>query len=799
MRRRLGTAALVALIGIACWWAFRSESTQETPAPDASKPADARDVEVRREEAARRTAERAARKERENEEANAASESAPTLVVRVVLKEKGDAVAGARVVVRGENLKVLKSTTNAEGVARFDDFTDDYARIDATASGMTRGFVFAAKSEFRSGASVIVEVEPGVSLDGVVRDESDGRGIADAHVEIPGRDGKLAEADTAADGSFRLDGVPASGLVGSTRNAWSVNVIATAPRYIAKVVKWTPADGPHIEIRMGTAGLLRGRVVEPDGAPAQWATVTARPSEQNPSVGWMHAQTDADGRYELNAIPLGHTWRVSASKPTFVDSATVDDVVLEPGRKEAVLDFALLRAAHFVVRVFRPNGSPGAGAKLRLDVPGAVVERTADASGACDIAVVSLGACVLAVEDWGFAAATLDVDAESGVRRDVDVHLQPGATLAGVVVDDAGEPIADAVLVARAAGDGPANHWTHHDLSEKDGSFRISGLAAGDVVVDVSCSEGHDALSRVPATAPAADVRFVLRRDGGVSFRLRAPTGASPPKQIAVSLIPRGRGDASSLRISQQNVPWSDDLVRVSSGVGAWTCMIHVAGYLPVRRDVDVAPGVDASLGEIVLDEGLALSGRVVDAEGRPVKGAVVSINYGRGPVDPDAPGGSVRHYVDARGAFVDVGGAGGPVVGASDANGSFRLEHLVAAQSSFIATAPGYLATTVSCDVAPGAAPIVITLRRGDLLRCAVRFADGKPASDVTVDASCDESGAGAPTSYRLIGAAGVYSQRVPDGRAHVVVRRGETTLATKDVDVREGVDASVEITLEK
>jgi len=354
------------------------------------------------------------------------------------------------------------------------------------------------------------------------------------------------------------------------------------------------------------------------------------------------------------------------------------------------------------------------------------------------------------------------------------------------------------VLVARAAGDGPTNNWTHHDLSEKDGSFRISGLAAGDVVVDVSCSEGHDALTRAPAKAPAADVRFVLRRDGGVSFRLRVPTGAVPPKKYAVSMLPRGPNRSSTMTITQQTFDWSDGAARVAGANRAWTVVFIVEGYLPVWRDADVAPGADASLGDIVLEPGPALEGRIVDTAGVPVKNAAVSVG-GRGPTDSDASAMSGWRFTNGGGeTFVD--GFGARTTAFSDAGGAFRIEHLLPGRRSVVVKAAGYVPTTVECDVAVGAAPLVVTLRHGGVLRCTIRDADGKPATGVVVDATVDDPGGGLPWTCRMSGGVdGAFAERVREGRAHVVVRRGEKTLATKDVDVREGAESSVEITLEK
>jgi hypothetical protein len=407
--------------------------------------------------------------------------------------------------------------------------------------------------------------------------------------------------------------------------------------------------------------------------------------------------------------------------------------------------------------------------------------RIADSDGWCEFEVRDPSACLLCGEDGDFVATPVEFELAPGDRRTLDVVFQAGAALAGVVVDDVGTPVARAALSARGRRLGRVQDWSHDAVSAADGTFRIRGLAPGEFLVDVKGAEGHDQLSSVPATVPAADARFVLRRDGSVSFRLRVPSGAKPVEACFVSHVPIGhRGEISMMsRLTQA----TDGSFRVPASAGAWRFSVTVMGYLQIRRELDVAPGADTSLGEIVLDPGLTLEGRVVDTEGRLVADASVA-QAGTFSVEGLRARREFRSKLGIELATED-----------TDAPGTFRFEHVAPGKLTVVASAEGYAPETVSLDVAAGSPPLVITLHRGGVLRGTIRDSVGKPITDVDVEVKVGDS----PATWLTLDKSGAFSRRVLDGRARLVVRRGGTTLATREVDVREGEETSVEITLER
>jgi len=752
-----------------------------------------RDVESREEIAARHREERAAKQAREAAAAQADASAAHALTIHVLVREKGDPVAGARVVVEGDYPERHEATTDAAGDARIENVASDYLRVATTAAGFTRGRAFVTKDDRAAGAPIEVKVGPAVSIDGFVRDATDGRGLVGAKIEASEGNEVVADATTAADGSFHLDGLP---VPAPSVQSVAPSVTATAPRHLRETLDVEGAT--RLEFRLRPAGALRGRVFDPDGKPAPWAKVTATLECANKigAVGraTLETTTGEDGTYELDELQLDRTWRVVASKPGCADSLPADDVVVDAATHDVVRDFALRTAARVVVRVLRPDGaSVGAGARVRLVSPvGQSTEKTTDESGSCAFDQMTEGACAIGVEARGFAPTTANADVALGARRECVVTLVAGADLAGVVIDDVGAPIAHASLVARCGRFERAAPWPHETTSDDDGTFRFEALAPGEVSLDASVA-GHAAVFAVRAFAPAADARIVLPRDGGVAFRLRAPGGAKVPSACNVTAWPKAAEHENVLHIHTYSVDSSGIDVRLPLRAGTWTVTIAARDYLPVTREIDVAPAADTQLGELVLDPGLALDGRVVDSAGRPIVGAFVFPEGANVLRDLHFTPNNTRFFY---GAAQQIGRSGVGGLPISDAAGAFRLEHQPPGARTLSVHAEGFVVETAEYDLQPGAAPLVVTLHHGGLVRGVVKDADGLPAVDVAVVVVRGDSKSADAESMR-IARDGAFSLRLREGRARVVVRRGDDELASRDVEIREDGETVVDFTL--
>ncbi|MGC8640665.1 MAG: sigma-70 family RNA polymerase sigma factor [Isosphaeraceae bacterium] len=157
----------------------------------------------------------------------------------------------------------------------------------------------------------------------------------------------------------------------------------------------------------------------------------------------------------------------------------------------------------------------------------------------------------------------------------------------------------------------------------------------------------------------------------------------------------------------------SDEMPR---GWGdARVCVTH-PDYVStlIERDVRISSAFDlkARRAETVLDEGVALAGRVLDDQGRPLAGAAVAL-------------GSDRR----------IGNPGYPTI-STDAQGRFRFGHIPEGTQTVTVQAPGHAPALADVVVAPGMKPVEFRLGPGHLLRGRVVNKEGKPLDGVTVQA---------------------------------------------------------------
>lgn len=86
---------------------------------------------------------------------------------------------------------------------------------------------------------------------------------------------------------------------------------------------------------------------------------------------------------------------------------------------------------------------------------------------------------------------------------------------------------------------------------------------------------------------------------------------------------------------------------------------IEAAGFVPFRRDVTLVAGLPQDLGDVALDRGVVLAGRVVDARGAAVEGA------------------EIRRAHSANQTLIMIGGQPGIHVTETDAEGRFEVDKL--------------------------------------------------------------------------------------------------------------------------
>ncbi len=241
--------------------------------------------------------------------------------------------------------------------------------------------------------------------------------------------------------------------------------------------------------------------------------------------------------------------------------------------------------------------------------------------------------------DAPFAA----IDLASG--QGPSLALEPAAAIEGVVVDSAGAAVAGAEVVARpqrqvgAGFSGFEEPGSVRAESDARGSFRLRGLAASRDW-ELSARKAGFGVARAMVDSLAAGrrrsgVRLILPLAGQLVGRILA--GDESPISGAQLELQPAAGEAR-LRMLRPRTPKSENPKATSSGdgtfafgslgAGRFDLAVEAAGFAPTKiPQIEIVSGEAVDLGEILLDPGVSVEGRVVDGRGAPVAGAEILLD----------------------------------------------------------------------------------------------------------------------------------------------------------------------------
>ena len=243
----------------------------------------------------------------------------------------------------------------------------------------------------------------------------------------------------------------------------------------------------------------------------------------------------------------------------------------------------------------------------------------------------------------------------------VALQLEPEVTLAGLVLDPGGRPVAGARVLA---GTEPATlGWVGRTapatITSADGRFRFEALDAGRVTLRVEKEDVGTASWSGRGLRAGTNHQLVLRLDAGAGLagRVRLPDGRPAPGAVVYAEYPgqrrtffdgHGREHVASRAVAGADGAYT--LRGLSPGVLRVTAS-RDGGPLRSRRHVSptaLAAGELKTL-DLVVPREQHVSGRVLRPDGRPAAGALVLVHVGdtRPPI-----GFSRRAVADQDGRF---------------------------------------------------------------------------------------------------------------------------------------------------
>lgn len=444
---------------------------------------------------------------------------------------------------------------------------------------------------------------------------AEGDPVAGAAVALIGSDPEPVRAATDERGEFDFGPRPAGTYV----------VVAETPGRAGALVAVdlrkpvVPERIARLELALSPCRrMVVGRVTDAAGLAIAGARVSFD------VAGVLSTVADANGRYRL-CRPERAGLTVDVGAPGYgtrtlearwsQDTAHLD-VVLLP---EVTLEGTVVAA---------DTGRPLGGATVlltqgRTSLPAWTVVR-ADAQGRYRVAGVAQGAHTLAAFAGDYRSVdTLPVTVEAGERRTgLLLRVESTAIVRGRVLEEDGRGVAGATVTASARG----REYRVTAVSQRDGSFVLSGVAHGGNVVDVHPHGLASTLIEV-ASGDARELVLSVPSTGTLCGRVLRDGKPLADIEVVASGAPSdGAVTDSDGRFVIRGVPPGTQQVSVRGARGAHFEPAHVAAETGAVTNVELA-GRPAAV----------VSGRVVDRGGKPLADLRVSLRATPGA--RDAPG----------------------------------------------------------------------------------------------------------------------------------------------------------------
>ena len=589
------------------------------------------------------------------------------------------------------------------------------------------------------------------SLEGRVTQIDNGRLVAS--VKVTARAGSTSMvARTGVDGRYRITGLPQG----------SYRVTFDEKRYVLVdrgEIEVAAGEAKTLDIALTEAVTLAGRVSDEKGRPVAGARGTLRPGAES-RMGLMFRMMGRDGADATSFLSgLDGTFRATRLAPGSNQKLTVVhqdferrvipgldlvagagaakpltiDVVLSPGfvltgvvkGKDAK---PIAEAAVTLNRSVEMTGGRGDSIVGFARIESVRPQSETDSEGRFEFKGLSAGEYDVTVTRPGFTRSVSDgVKAGDGAIP-LEVTLNPGASIAGWVIQANGQPVTGYSVTARSAassggsimlGGGRMNGMNMAQV-DPDGGFIIEGLVPG-AAYDLSIFGAGEFIGdkKKSVVAPASEVEIEVATRGRIAGRVLDAASGAPITDFEARYT---RARAGGMRIVIRGVPGDGDRrTPFASPDGAfafedvppgnWDVTVWAKTYQEARTGgITVIAGETKNV-EVKAARGLVIHGRVVDARGgRGVQDASVSARDGGG-------GGA---------SILDVGGQGGGVL--TDAEGRFEIADRAPGAYQLTARHPLFSEGTARITLEEKDAAIEIPLLGGGVIGGVVVSAQGGP-----------------------------------------------------------------------
>ena len=635
-----------------------------------------------------------------------------------VVDADGHGVAGAEVWLGSVPPRTAK--TEGDGTFSFDKLVGRTYPVSARAGALIGGpveYKLTDKSD-----PVIVKVGAGARVEVTVLEE-DKRPVANADVRLAAED--TFTAKTGNDGKATLAPV---------HPGW-VSVQVTAPGHAPgnafTSIGSAGATG-QLQVTLHKGVAVTGRVVDEAGKPIAKARITTSGIWDIPG-GLAPTASDDKGQFTIPAIAAGHYTLVATdgdhaparSAPLTIADHAVTNVTISM-KAGGTLAGTVVDSSHTPVpfATLRVAGKEG---EMWLV---ASRQTTADRAGKFELRGLARTKLRVRAESDAAASKLVDVDlAVQSAKRDAEIVLDVSGTIAGVVVDDHGQPVPEVTVNAMpdildgADADGMSLAGMSSATPDGAGAFTVRGLPDGPYKLSAARQGGiRDWGQRgTPAKTGETAVKIVHATPGVLIGKI-AIDGASAPPSLAI--VQLGWGSSTPATAGAFRI---DELAP-----GEYDAQFHGPEFADLtKHDIKIEAGKTTDLGTVVVSHGRRLVGTVVDRNGAPVAGAKVKV------------GDLLFQYQGAEEQMDSYDQASGARVAVSDQDGAFTLIGIPKKHTSVMADHPDR-GRSNAAEIADGEddpPPLTLALRGFGSITGTVTL-KGQPASGVTITDSPKDGG---------------------------------------------------------
>lgn len=567
---------------------------------------------------------------------------------------------------------------------------------------------------------------------------------------------------------------------------------------------------------------VKGRVVAPTGAPVAGAEVylmegmgtdifrMLRMAQRGVIIPPVAAtKTDANGAFALGVAEPDpeKTYEIRVVTDRYVEHKVPGVRILanqwwDAGR----LQLARGATVHGRVTVAGTSGMPVPDAEVVVQqntgfpsvtpTPGrerglvAKVDRT----GSYRIENVPAGVVNIYAVAPGYAKRELqNTTIDANADNEINFELSQGLSIAGVVVDAAGQPIPNAKVEALAISS--KTPVTADTLSGPDGAFELIGLMQGPYMITVA-APGYVRKEEKPVEAGERALELILEKQSGARLRVFGKDGRLLRNYtLTLKTYFKEQEFYGNTDIPPQPARPDREGVTTVEGLdpGQYVFQVEAKGHAKAfSQPFTVAVGAEPPLVEVHMNEGGVIEGVVMSANGTPLPGVTVETLPNHLDDNPfTRMFGAIIPYKITRKSTT------------TDAQGRYRFALLNPGKYQLKFTHPEhYDVYQKGHEVRVGQVTRVppLTMYPGTIVGGTVRV-DGKPAGQVKVTFSQvtdpDKPAPGAFNAEAITDNQGRYvlPKRVPPGRYQVMAAR--QTLESPLLQIADFAKTKKEITI--